>query len=281
MGARNDRVYDGSPPTAALSVANPDRDALAKTRQGGTVRRVRALLDHFAGTGWDVRLVSEPNMLVSSLVVDDVGVVDYEYLNDYPGPYIHENARDVAHYTDQFENYWRSSIPASALQTLFDDTELVVSAERDAAIVVASTQLWDELIAALMQEPRLLHTIDPRKFEELVAELLSRENAEVTLTPASKDGGRDVLAFYNTPVGRHLYLVECKRYAPERKVGVSLVRSLFGVVMEERATAGLLVTTSSFTRGALQFKDRVRNQIGLRGYADLEKWLARHGRRDG
>ena len=112
--------------------------------------------------------------------------------------------------------------------------------------------------------------------KELVAELLAREGLEVQLTPSTRDGGRDILAFQETPVGKHLYLVECKRHMLERPVGVAVVRQLYGVITQERATAGLIVATSRFSRDALTFAETVRHQMGLKDYEAIKAWLREH-----
>ena len=87
---------------------------------------------------------------------------------------------------------------------------------------------------------------------------------------------RDRPNLSETAIGNHLYLVECKRRQPENPVEVRLIRELYGVVVAERATAGLLVTTSSFTRDALQFQAPIKHQLSLKSYADLVKWLEHH-----
>lgn len=140
-------------------------------------------------------------------------------------------------------------------------------------LIIASEAIWTDLIASLSRNPEQLYTLPPRRFEELVAELLCRDGMEVQLTPPTKDGGVDILAFCNTQAGRHLYLVECKRYSKENPVYVSLVRSLYGVVEAERATAGLLVTTSFFTKGALSFSESIKYRLSMKNYDDLVRWI--------
>lgn len=140
-------------------------------------------------------------------------------------------------------------------------------------IIVASNQFWDQQIRYFSNNPTALRTTDPRHFEELIAELLDRNGLDVELTPPSGDGGRDVLAWANTLAGRHLYLVECKRYAANRPVGVEIVRALYGVVQAENATAGLIVATSEFTKGAKQFQETIKHRMDLRGYEGLIEWL--------
>jgi HJR/Mrr/RecB family endonuclease len=144
------------------------------------------------------------------------------------------------------------------------------------SVVLASSGQWGEVITHLSKNPRLMHELRPRQFEELIAELLARDGLEVTLTPPQKDGGRDVLAYMNTSLGRFLFFVECKRYARDNPVGVQIVRSLYGVIEQERASAGLLVTTSRFTEPAIEFQKTIKNRMTLHEYSDLCAWLERH-----
>ena len=113
----------------------------------------------------------------------------------------------------------------------------------------------------------------PAKFEEFVAEILARQGYEVELTPASDDGGFDVYAAKNDGFGSFLYLVECKRYTQPNKVGVQVIRSLHGVVQKEKATAGIIATTSYFTKRAEEFQQDVRHQMQLADYVRLQEWL--------
>lgn len=131
----------------------------------------------------------------------------------------------------------------------------------------------DEFLRKLHANPRLLHELSPQGFEELVAELLGRLEYEVTLTPASKDGGKDLYAAKKDHLGTFLFIVECKKYAPDRPVGVGLVRQLNGVVQAEQATAGILATTSFFTKGAKEFQKMISYQISLKDYLGIQDWL--------
>ncbi|HSS21196.1 MAG TPA: restriction endonuclease [Pyrinomonadaceae bacterium] len=174
----------------------------------------------------------------------------------------------------QYEIIWSHD---GALEVLFEDLRLLHPAEAQ-KIIVASNQRWEDVIKQLSQNPKILCGLEPRGFEELVAELLVREGMRVELTPPSKDGGIDILAFSDTQAGEHLYYVECKRYSPENPVGVSIARSLHGVVEAGRATAGLLVTTSYFTKGALSFRESVKHRLSLKDYDSLVEWLKQSAR---
>jgi Restriction endonuclease/Putative zinc-finger len=141
-------------------------------------------------------------------------------------------------------------------------------------LIAAVTSANIKLLTLLKTRPDLVWQLDPRKFEELVAQILSIGGYDVTLTPSSNDGGYDIYAVTNAQLGRLQYLVECKRYVPPHKVGVETVRALYGVVQSTRATAGAIVTTSFFTAGAESFQKQVPNQISIHDYSMLQTWIA-------
>lgn len=131
----------------------------------------------------------------------------------------------------------------------------------------------EELIEALRKEPESIYKLSPRKFEELLADLLASLDIEVELTPAIKDGGRDIIARMNTPLGKVLCLVEAKKYGKDRKVGVELVRQLYGTLYDHPATCAMLVTTSSFTRGAKDFQQRHEYDLSIKDYSHVVGWI--------
>jgi restriction system protein len=90
-----------------------------------------------------------------------------------------------------------------------------------------------------------------RDFEYLICELYARMGYETELTAPRGDGGRDIVATKDSPGALELVMVECKLY--RKPVGVANIRGLLGVVSGEKANKGVLVTTSSFTKGALRF----------------------------
>jgi restriction system protein len=154
-----------------------------------------------------------------------------------------------------------------------DGRALSRDSEQYNRVVVDVSSVNDELLRLLKRQPEAAWKLPSRKFEEIVAEILSKQGYDVTLTPASGDGGFDIYAARKDGLGKFLYLVECKRYVPPNKVGVEVVRSLYGVVQTQRATAGAIVTTSFFTNGAEQFQREVQHQLHLHDYIVLQKWI--------
>jgi hypothetical protein len=134
----------------------------------------------------------------------------------------------------------------------------------------------EELISYLAKHPEMMYDVSPRKFEELVAELLYRMGYDVELTPYSKDGGYDILAIWRGEVGSLLTLVECKRYRLDRPVGVEHVRNLIGVWDSVRASHAMIATTSSFTSGARDLERKYKWQLSLHDYGTLHSWLQKY-----
>lgn len=122
-----------------------------------------------------------------------------------------------------------------------------------------------------------LATIDWQDFENLVREIFEKEfnanGGEVKITQASRDGGVDVIAFDPDPIRGGKIVIQAKRYT--NVVGVSAVRDLYGTVMNEGATKGILVTTSNFGNDAYKFAQG--KPITLMNGANLLYLLEKHG----
>ena len=144
--------------------------------------------------------------------------------------------------------------------------------ENNKEIQVDLDEVNTELIAYLAKYPEFMRQLNPRKFEELIAEILRNKGYEVTLTPKTRDGGKDIIALYKSPFGHQMFIVECKRYKEERKVGVELIRGLYGVKTAEQYNQAILVTTSTFSKSAIDFVKPLKFQLQLKDYNEVARW---------
>ncbi len=94
-----------------------------------------------------------------------------------------------------------------------------------------------------------------RDFEQLVRQVFESEFAseagEVRVTQASRDGGVDAIVFNPDPIRGGKIIIQAKRYT--NTVDVGAVRDLYGAVVNEGASKGILVTTSRFGPDARKF----------------------------
>lgn len=122
-----------------------------------------------------------------------------------------------------------------------------------------------------------LASMDWENFEHLIREVFEKEfssnGGEVKVTQASRDGGVDAIAFDPDPIRGGKIVIQAKRYT--NTVGVSAVRDLYGTVMNEGATKGILVTTADYGPDAYDF---VKGKpLTLMNGANLLYLLEKHG----
>ncbi len=161
-----------------------------------------------------------------------------------------------------------NSLRRSQTQEIYRDTSSL-----DKRIILLQ-DINVQLLHELAKRPQLMYDLESRKFEELVAKLLEDQGCDVTLTKRTRDGGYDLFGSMKAGPTNLIFLAECKRYAPHNKVGVEVIRGLYGVTEIQKANLGLVITTSSFTKDAQEEKLRIGPRIDLKEYSDLCAWLS-------
>lgn len=106
-------------------------------------------------------------------------------------------------------------------------------------------------LASTLSDAVNLMDLTPPEFEVLVANLFGKMGLESKLTRSSRDGGVDCIAYDPRPVLGGKVVIQAKRY--RHTVGVSAVRDLYGTMMNEGASKGLLVATSGYGPDAFNF----------------------------
>jgi Restriction endonuclease/RNA recognition motif. (a.k.a. RRM, RBD, or RNP domain) len=130
------------------------------------------------------------------------------------------------------------------------------------------------LVEWLAQHPQALYGLTPRRFEELCAELIARIGfQDVRLTPESGDGGVDIYAIHRGLTGSSLYVIQCKLWTPESRVGRPALQQLWGVWQDTGATKAVMATSSFFTQPALDWRSNKQHQLELRDFDGIREWL--------
>lgn len=107
-----------------------------------------------------------------------------------------------------------------------------------------------DLVSGLSNAQNLMD-LTPGEFEVLVANLFGQMGLDSKLTRTHRDGGVDCIAFDPRPILGGKVVIQAKRY--KNTVGVSAVRDLYGTMMNEGASKGILVTTSGYGPDAFSF----------------------------
>ena len=136
---------------------------------------------------------------------------------------------------------------------------------------------WLEIASRLEKDHNFLFQLPWRKLEEVIAGAYKREGwEEVTITPRSGDGGRDIIA-----VKRGLCTIrvvdQVKAYSPGHKVAADDVRALLGVLSSDRnVSKGFVTTTAEFAPSILQdstIAPFIPYRLELRDGVKLRLWL--------
>lgn len=130
------------------------------------------------------------------------------------------------------------------------------------------------LIRSMTADPTRLLSLTARQFEIFTYELLDRFGyADVRIGKGSKDGGIDVSAYIEHPLGIERVIVQCKRNAIDNKVGEPVIKQLLSDTDIHKAARGLIVTTSYLTRGARLLIESYRHRLSALDYDQLLRIL--------
>lgn len=179
----------------------------------------------------------------------------------------------------KYETFFERHAAPTEETVVTADELLIPNAEASRVVRISLEEINGKLIKYLAANPEKMRELSPRKFEELVADMFRNQGFEVTLTQNTRDGGMDVIAVQREGIGTLMFIVECKRYAAHKKVGVEIVRGLYGVVEQKRVTQGIIATTSYFTSGVEAFCNDVPFRIGLADFdrltQEIREWKNR------
>jgi restriction system protein len=108
-----------------------------------------------------------------------------------------------------------------------------------------------EIVRRILKDPSLRYGVESRQWEKIVAASYEQSGRwdEVTLTPRSNDGGKDVIAVKHG-FGSVRLIESIKRYTPGHYTTAADVRELLGVLsMNHSASKGVISTTWEFAPG--------------------------------
>lgn len=122
----------------------------------------------------------------------------------------------------------------------------------------------DEVCAQLLS---YVYNLNPTEFEELVVELLKKMGygvpgiESVRHKGGTGDGGIDG-EISEDRLGLDMIYIQAKRYT-ENSIGRPAIQQFVGSLNERKAKKGVFITTSTFTREAIEYVQRIDVRIAL------------------
>lgn len=153
-------------------------------------------------------------------------------------------------------------------------TELEEVSVADKKIYLKQFKSIKRIIKDIYKDNNQLYYIHHREFEEMITELLLHRNINAALTKQTRDGGKDIICIQNWEGFDFKLLVECKRYAPNRKIGVNFIREFSDVIRTSQANKGIIFTTSYFSPDAEKYrKNHVPYLLEFKDHDDIVGWV--------
>lgn len=136
----------------------------------------------------------------------------------------------------------------------------------ESAMDLIYKDLSEDLLQKILEQ-------SPYFFEHLVLDLLSKMGyGSAEVTPYVHDDGIDGI-IYEDKLGLEKIYIQAKRYKPDNKVGKPEVQQFSGALDEQKATKGVFITTSDFSKEARSFQVKTGKQIVLISGEELTRYM--------
>lgn len=165
--------------------------------------------------------------------------------------------------------HWRAQAPPR----LISFKESAIRVDRPRIEIVNFSPV---LLKWLQEDPAHIAQLSPEKFEDLIADRLTKVGLIVTKTgnTFTPDGGIDLIAYPKFSSVPYLLAAQIKHSHKNRPVSASVVRDFRGAISPLPIDIGMIVTNTSFTPNAAWTAKQLPKMIRLRDLEDLKLWLS-------
>ncbi|WP_051293000.1 restriction endonuclease [Citrifermentans bremense] len=136
----------------------------------------------------------------------------------------------------------RSGVPSSSCEPSTTINNFDIGGPVTPQFVKPTPSKWDDTV---------LKVIEWRRFEKVTKEFLSMNGYVAVETKTGADGGVDIRV-HKAATPEAVGIVQCKAWNTY-KVGIKVVRELFGVMAADRVKMGMVITSGEFTSEAEEF----------------------------
>jgi len=168
------------------------------------------------------------------------------------------------------ENYKRLNPTKIEISTLEDienwviDLKNIFQDEENSEVFILIRNLSKKLIGLIAKNPSYLMSLEWRDLERTMYELFEGLGFSATLTPPSKDGGKDIILECEIQNESKSFIVEIKHWRSQQKVGTKAVKEFTKVIINEGRNKGLYLSTYGYTQNYYEcLTTTERSKIGF------------------
>ncbi|MGH1396347.1 MAG: restriction endonuclease, partial [Trichormus sp.] len=146
----------------------------------------------------------------------------------------------------------------------------------------STKKIREEINQNIEVKSAILDSIDPYKFEEMIAELLRSQGFDIFLTSKSGDKGRDIIAAFYENSQQYLMMVECKRRKGNSVLGPVEARALLGQFYFEKIqgtgfNCAMLVTSAGSIGPTAVDIQQQTTELSIRDRDAIIEWISSYG----
>ena len=194
---------------------------------------------------------------------------------EYLQSHLSLSKKDLMAYPE-FSKYALGSAEETASSTAtatsaVDSQDLTPTEQLELAFESINSDLAEDLLQKVMEQT-------PRFFETLVVDLLKKMgygssfDDSTKVTPYVHDDGIDGI-IYEDKLGLDKIYIQAKRYKSDITVGKPQIQQFAGALDEQRATKGVFITTSDYSKEARNYVEKLSKKIVLINGQELTRFM--------
>ena len=194
---------------------------------------------------------------------------------DYLASHSELREENLLHYKEYADYSGKAVIPdngnSSPVEHHDEVEQLTPTEQLEQAYAEINKDLAEEILAKFLE-------MTPSKFEQVVLDMMlamgygnSSDNSAKVTQQGHDDGIDGIIP--EDKLGFDKIYIQAKRYKPENTVGKPLIHAFAGALDEQKASKGVFITTSSFSKEAKSFVEKSSKRIILIDGQQLARYM--------
>ncbi len=160
-------------------------------------------------------------------------------------------------------------ISLNNLETWAKDLNEILENKEENEVFAVISNFTKQLISLIAKNPNNLMNLEWRDLERTIHEIFNEIGFNATLTPPSKDGGKDVILECEINGIPKSYIVEIKHWRSQQKVGQKAIKEFTKVIINEKREKGLYLSTYGYSQN--YYECLTKTERNLIGFGEKEK----------
>jgi len=152
-------------------------------------------------------------------------------------------------------------IDIKGLQNWASNLRTEFSKEEINEVQILIRKISQKFISLIAKNPDYLLSLEWRDLERAITELFNEIGFDATLTPGSKDGGKDVVLECEINNEKKSYIIEIKHWRSGQKVGKKSVKEFTQVIINEKRSKGLYLSTYGYSDNYLESLTQIERDV--------------------